>query len=97
MARLTRTGGAPLGPIEELAPYDAPVALRARITADPEVCGGMPCIRHMRIRVGDVVGLLAGGMSREGILADYPYLEAADVDAALAYAAGSANHRIIRT
>jgi len=90
-------GGAPLGPTEEAAPYDAPAALRARITADPEVCGGMPCIRHMRIRVGDVVGLLAGGMSREGILADYPYLEAADVEAALAYAAASANHRIIRT
>ncbi len=72
-------------------------ALRARITADPDVCGGKPCIRHMRIRVSDMVGLLAGGMSRESILADYPYLEAADIDAALVYAASSANHRIIRT
>ena len=98
VAKLTAMGGAALGPAaEDAAPYDAPAALRARITADPEVCGGKPCIRHMRIRVGDVVGLLAGGMSREGILADYPYLEAADIDAALAYAAGSANHRIIRT
>ena len=97
VARLIRIGGEPFGPTEESAPYDTPAALRARITADPEVCGGKPCIRHMRIRVGDVVGLLAGGMSREGILADYPYLEAADIDAALAYAAGSANHRIIRT
>ena len=99
VARLTAIGqeGAPSGPAEEAAPYDAPAALRARITADPDVCGGRPCIRHLRLRVGDVVGLLAGGMSRDNILADYPYLEAADIDAALAYAAGSANHRIIRT
>jgi uncharacterized protein (DUF433 family) len=99
VAKLTAIGGAgePAGPAEESTPYDAPAELRARITADPEVCGGRPCIRHLRLRVGDVVGLLAGGMSREGILADYPYLEAADIDAALAYAAGSANHRIIRT
>ena len=99
VAKLTAMGraGAPFGPEEEAAPYDPPAALRARITADPEVCGGKPCIRHMRIRVGDVVGLLAGGMSREAILGDYPYLEAADIDAALAYAAASANHRIIRT
>jgi uncharacterized protein (DUF433 family) len=41
--------------------------------------------------------MLAGGASREAILADYPYLEAADLDAALAYAAASANHRVIRT
>jgi uncharacterized protein (DUF433 family) len=100
VAKLTAmrgAAGAPLGPAEEAAPYGAPAALSVRITADPEVCGGKPCIRHMRIRVGDVVGLLAGGMSREGILADYPYLEAADIDAALAYAAASVNHRIIRT
>ncbi len=97
VAKLTGMGGAAGGPAEEVAPYDAPAALRARITADTEVCGGKPCIRHMRIRVGDVVGLLAGGMSREDILADFPYLEAADIDAALAYAAASANHRIIRT
>ena len=72
-------------------------ALRGRITADPEVCGGKPCIRGMRVRVSDVVGLLAGGMSRQSIMADYPYLEAADIDAALAYAAASADHRVIRT
>ena len=99
VAKLTAMGraGAPAGPAEDAAPYDAPAVLQARVTADPEVCGGKPCIRHMRLRVGDVVGLLAGGMSREDILADYPYLEAADIDAALAYAAGAANHRIIRT
>ncbi len=80
---------------EEAAPYDA--GLLARITSDPDVCGGRPCIRGMRIRVADVVGLLAGGMTRAAVLKDYPYLEAADIDAALAYAAGSANHRVIRT
>jgi uncharacterized protein (DUF433 family) len=68
-----------------------------RITVDPAVCGGRPCIRGMRIRVSDVVGMLAAGMERKDILADYPYLESADIDAALAYAAGSAGHRIIRT
>ncbi len=96
VAKLTAMRGA-AGAAEDVAPYDAPAALRARITADPDVCGGKPCIRGMRIRAGDVIGLMAAGMSREEILADYPYLEAADIDAALAYAAGSANHRIIRT
>ena len=51
----------------------------------------------MRIRVSDVLNLLAGGMTRAAVLKDYPYLEAADIDAALAYAAGSASHRVIRT
>ena len=80
---------------EEAAPYDAGVM--ARITSDRDVCGGRPCIRGMRVRVADVVGLLAGGMTRGAVLKDYPYLEAADIDAALAYAAGAANHRVIRT
>jgi uncharacterized protein (DUF433 family)/antitoxin (DNA-binding transcriptional repressor) of toxin-antitoxin stability system len=68
-----------------------------RITVDPAVCGGRPCIRGMRIRVSDVIGMMAAGMERKEILADYPYLESADIDAALAYAAGSAGHRVIRT
>ncbi|HEY8696172.1 MAG TPA: type II toxin-antitoxin system prevent-host-death family antitoxin [Rhizomicrobium sp.] len=83
---------------EDAAPYEQlPAASRARITVDPEVCGGRPCIRGMRIRVSDVVGLLAAGEKRERILKDYPYLESADIDAALAYAAGAVNHRVIRT
>jgi uncharacterized protein (DUF433 family) len=61
--------------------------LLARITINPEVCGGRPTIRGMRIRVVDVVELLASGMSREEILHDYPYLEPLDIDASLAYAA----------
>ena len=58
-----------------------------RITFDPEVMGGRPCIRGLRVTVGTVVGLLAAGKSREDILRLYPYLEPADVDEALAYAA----------
>jgi uncharacterized protein (DUF433 family) len=59
----------------------------ARITHNPAVMGGKPCIRGMRVTVGTVVGLLASGESRERILAAYPYLEPADLDEALAYAA----------
>jgi uncharacterized protein (DUF433 family) len=59
----------------------------ARITHDPAVMGGKPCIRGLRVTVGTVLGLLAAGQSRERILKAYPYLEPADLDAALAYAA----------
>ena len=58
-----------------------------RITLDPAVMGGKPCIRGMRVTVGTVIGLLSAGTSRERILDAYPYLEAEDIDAALAYAA----------
>jgi uncharacterized protein (DUF433 family) len=59
----------------------------ARITADPEVMGGRPCIRGMRVTVGTIVGLIASGHSREDVLRLYPYLESEDVSEALAYAA----------
>lgn len=58
-----------------------------RITLDPAVMGGKPCIRGMRVTVGAIVGLIASNTPRERILAAYPYLEPADLDAALAYAA----------
>jgi uncharacterized protein (DUF433 family) len=58
-----------------------------RITHDPAVMGGKPCIRGLRVTVGTVLGLLAAGQSRERILQAYPYLELQDIDAALAYAA----------
>ena len=58
-----------------------------RITMDPEVMGGKPCIRGLRVTVGTIVGLLSARRTREEILAAYPYLEADDIDAALAYAA----------
>ena len=58
-----------------------------RITLNPAVMGGKPCIRGLRVTVGTILGLLASGHSRERILAAYPYLEPEDLDAALAYAA----------
>jgi uncharacterized protein (DUF433 family) len=58
-----------------------------RITHDPCQMGGRPCIRGMRVTVGLVVGLVAAQRSREEILKAYPYLEPADIDQALAYAA----------
>lgn len=58
-----------------------------RITLDPAVMGGKPCIRGMRVTVGTVVGLLAAGHTEEEILKVYPYLEKEDLREALAYAA----------
>lgn len=59
----------------------------ARITHDPAVMGGKPCIRGLRVTVGMILGLLAAGQARERILQAYPYLEPEDIDAALTYAA----------
>jgi uncharacterized protein (DUF433 family) len=58
-----------------------------RITFDPAVMGGKPCIRGLRVTVGTLVGLVASGHSTAEILKDYPYLEEGDVQEALAYAA----------
>ena len=58
-----------------------------RITHNPAVMGGKPCIRGLRVTVGTILGLLATGKSRERILQAYPHLEPEDLDAALGYAA----------
>ena len=58
-----------------------------RITQDPDVMGGRPCIRGLRVTVGMVVGLLAAGHDQDEVLAAYPYLERDDIRQALAYAA----------
>jgi uncharacterized protein (DUF433 family) len=58
-----------------------------RITVDPTVCTGKPCIRGLRFPLSRLLGLLASGESREAILNAYPYLEAGDIDEALRYAA----------
>jgi uncharacterized protein (DUF433 family) len=58
-----------------------------RITFDPQVMGGAPCIHEMRVTVGTIVGLIASGATAEEILEDYPYLEREDITAALSYAA----------
>jgi uncharacterized protein (DUF433 family) len=64
-----------------------------RITVDPRVMSGKPCIRGLRITVGTVVGLLAEGHSSDEILKLYPYLEAEDINQALAYAAWRSEER----
>jgi uncharacterized protein (DUF433 family) len=58
-----------------------------RITVDPKVMGGKPCIRGLRVTVGTIVGQLAAGRTIEQVLADYPYLEEDDIREALAYSA----------
>ena len=65
----------------------------SRITIIPGVCGGRPTIRGMRMTVANILELLAGGMTPAEILADYPYLEAEDIQICLHYAAHLATHR----
>ena len=67
-----------------------------RITVDPAQCGGRPCLRSLRVRVKDVLDLLAAGATREKILEDYPYLEDGDITAALEYAARQSDHPVLR-
>ncbi len=64
-----------------------------RITFDPQVMGGRPCIRNMRVTVGTIVGLFAAGRSEQEILQAYPYLQPEDLRAALAYAAWRAGEQ----
>jgi len=66
-----------------------------RITVNPKQCGGRPCIRGMRIRVIDVLDLLAAGMSRDEILTDFPDLESDDITAALQYARRRLDHPVL--
>jgi len=67
-----------------------------RITFNPEQCGGRPCIRGMRIRVKDVLEMLAEGVNEQEILADYPDLAAEDIRACLEFAAAQASHAILK-
>jgi len=69
--------------------------LLKRITVNPKQCGGRPCIRGMRIRVSDVLDLLAAGLSFEQILEEMPDLEIDDLKAALAYASRKLNHPVL--
>ncbi len=66
-----------------------------RITFNPNQCGGKPCIRGMRIRVKDVLEMLAGGATEAQILKDFPYLEREDIQASLEYAAAAVNHGVV--
>ena len=69
--------------------------VRDRIRTDASICGGRPHVRGTRVRVADILELLAERVSKEEILADYPYLSEADLRAALAYGAAASAHRII--
>jgi len=84
----------PIGP--------GPVILRSmqlagfpRLSVDPAICGGRPVIAGTRMRVKDVLDMLAGGALEADIVADYPYVKAEDVRACLAYAASVADHPIV--
>jgi uncharacterized protein (DUF433 family) len=68
---------------------------KERITTNPAQCGGRPCIRGMRIRVVDVLDLLASGLTQEQILDELPDLKLQDIEAALKYAASKLDHPII--
>jgi uncharacterized protein (DUF433 family) len=66
-----------------------------RITVDPEVCSGKPCIRGLRFPVSRILGLLSAGETKEAILKAYPYLEPQDIDESLAYAASLADEEVM--
>lgn len=68
-----------------------------RISFNPQQCGGRPCVRGLRIRVKDVLDLLAAGASQAEVLEDYPYLESEDIAACLAYAAAEVDHPVLVT
>ncbi len=70
--------------------------MRLRITSDPEKCGGRPCIRGMRIRVTDVLDLLASGLSSKEILEEMPDLNSDDIVACLKYASHKIDPPVIR-
>ena len=66
-----------------------------RVTANPEQCGGLPCIRGMRIRVIEVLDLLASGLSPAAVLEELPDLEKEDIEAALRYASFKLSHPVL--
>jgi uncharacterized protein (DUF433 family) len=71
--------------------------LLSRITIEPGKCGGKPCIRGKRMRVSDVLELLAAGASFEEILRDYTFLERDDILAAISYAARQTDHVVLKS
>lgn len=69
--------------------------LLSRITVNPAQCGGRPCIRGMRIRVSDILDLLANGLKPEEVIEELPDLELADVKAAIHYASRKVDHAVL--
>ena len=74
---------------------DAVDELLKRITSEPDKCGGRPCVRGLRIRVSDVLELLAAHMSREEILLEHPDLEDGDLSACLIFASRELDHAVL--
>lgn len=72
-------------------------ALLDRVSSDPDICGGRPCIKGTRMRVVDIVEAIAHGATQKELLRDFDYLTAEDIAAALLYAAHAANHRVVQT
>jgi uncharacterized protein (DUF433 family) len=71
--------------------------LLGRISSDPTICGGRPCIKGTRMRVTDIVEAIAHGAKPQELLADFDYLTEEDIAAALLYAARATDHRVVRT
>ena len=71
------------------------MTLESRITHNPNQCGGRPCIRGMRIRVTDVLDLLAAGLAREQVIEELPDLEPEDIEAALRFASRRLDHAVL--
>ena len=71
------------------------MTLESRITHNPNQCGGRPCIRGMRIRVTDVLDLLAAGLTREQVIEELPDLEPEDIEAALRFASRRLDHAVL--
>ncbi|MGK0177042.1 MAG: hypothetical protein ACJAYS_000669 [Lentimonas sp.] len=69
--------------------------LLKRITVESGKCGGRPCVRGYRLRVSDILDLIAAGADKDEILMEYPFLEAEDIVAALTYAARQTDHTVI--
>ncbi len=67
-----------------------------RITVNPKQCGGRPCIRGMRIRVKDILDMLASGATESEILGDFPYLEPEEIKASLKFAARQSDHPVLQ-
>ena len=86
--------GSPLSTLLKIA-YAAAMNYLDRITINPNQCGGRPCIRGMRIRVKDVLDMLADGAKQEEILTDFPDLQAEDIQACIAYAARYVDHAVL--
>jgi uncharacterized protein (DUF433 family) len=84
--------------LDERAPASAQETntLLKRISSDPRICGGRPCVKGTRMRVSDILDMLAAGVPETTILKDFPYLSKEDIAAALAYAARASAHRVIR-